>query len=40
MQAELDRKIQEVVDTYENSTCWRITKPVRMLAKLFGKRGG
>lgn len=40
MQAELDRRIQEVVDTYENSTCWRITKPVRALAKLFGKRGG
>lgn len=40
MQYELDRRIQEVVDNYENSTCWRITKPVRMLAKLFGKQGG
>lgn len=35
---ELDKRIQEVVDTYENSTCWRITKPVRALGKLFGKK--
>lgn len=34
---ELDSRIQEVVDTYENSTCWKITKPVRVLAKLFGR---
>ena len=36
-QREIDRKIQEVVDTYENSTCWRITKPLRIIAKLFGR---
>lgn len=33
-QEELHRQIQEVVDSYENSTCWRITKPLRLLAKL------
>ena len=35
---ELDARIQEVVETYENSTCWKLTKPLRMLAKLFGKK--
>ncbi len=36
-QRELDQRIQEVVDTYENSTCWKITKPIRMLGRLFHK---
>ena len=34
---EMDRRIQEVVDTYENSTCWRLTKPIRAVARLLGK---
>lgn len=37
-QEELDERIQEVVNTYENSTCWRITKPLRVLGKWFGKK--
>lgn len=34
---ELDRRVQEVVDIYENSTSWKLTKPIRALAKLFRK---
>ncbi len=37
---ELDERTREVMANYENSTCWRITKPLRTLAKWFGKRGG
>lgn len=36
---ELHRQIEEVVATYENSTSWRITRPVRALGEWFGKRG-
>ncbi len=36
-QQELEDRIQEVVDIYENSTCWKLTKPIRALGKLFGK---
>ncbi len=39
--AQWERRLQEVVNTYEQSTCWRITKPLRalsqFLAKLFGR---
>jgi len=37
IQQELEGRIQEVVDLYENSTCWKLTKPIRVLGKLFGK---
>lgn len=36
---ELDARIREVVETYENSTCWKITRPLRALARWFGKGG-
>lgn len=36
-QRELERQIQSVIDNYENSTCWKITKPFRAIAKIFGK---
>lgn len=42
--ANLEAQIREVVNTYENSTSWRITRPLRALkswwAKLFRKRRG
>ena len=34
-QQELARQIQEVVDNYESSTSWRVTKPLRALARWF-----
>lgn len=34
---ELERQLQAVVDAYETSTCWKITKPLRAIAKIFGK---
>ena len=34
---ELERRIREVAETYENSTSWRVTKPLRALGKLFGR---
>ena len=34
---ELDRRIREVVENYENSTSWKITKPLRALGRLFKK---
>lgn len=36
-QQELDRRIQDVVKTYENSTSWKLTRPIRALGKLFKK---
>lgn len=36
---ELEERIQEVVDNYENSTCWRLTRPVRAVSRLFGLDG-
>lgn len=33
---EMEQKIQEVIDSYENSTCWKLTKPVRFFGKIFG----
>lgn len=34
---ELQERIEEVVNRYENSTCWRITRPLRWLAGRFGR---
>ena len=34
---ELDRRIREVVENYENSTSWKITKPLRALGRLIKK---
>ena len=34
---EMERRIREVVETYENSTSWRITRPLRALGRLFQK---
>ena len=36
-QRELDRRIQEVEDTYEHSTSWRITKPIRAIGNFLGR---
>lgn len=36
---ELDARTLEVMAAYENSTSWRITKPLRALRNAFGKRG-
>lgn len=36
-QQEVDRRIQDVVKTYENSTSWKLTRPIRALGKLFRK---
>ena len=35
---ELDKRIREVMNNYENSTSWKITKPVRAIGKLFGRQ--
>lgn len=44
MPANLEAQIQEVINTYESSTSWRITRPLRSLKnwwiKLFRKRRG
>ncbi len=37
-QRDLDERIREVVETYENSTCWRLTKPLRVIGEFFRKR--
>lgn len=34
---EKDKLIQEVTNRYENSTCWKITRPIRAIGKLFEK---
>ena len=34
---ELEQRVQEVADTYERSTSWRITRPLRALGRLFGR---
>lgn len=36
--AVLDEAIRDVVNRYESSTCWKITRPLRALARLFGKQ--
>lgn len=36
-QHELELRLQEVVDNYENSTSWKLTKPIRALGNLFEK---
>lgn len=35
---ELDKRIREVMNNYENSTSWKITKPVRAIGKLLGRQ--
>ncbi|MGI6007368.1 MAG: glycosyltransferase [Ruminococcus sp.] len=34
---DMQEQIRQVVESYENSTCWKITRPIRALAGLFGK---
>lgn len=33
-----EKKIQEIRKAYEDSTCWKITKPLRIIGNLFGKK--
>ena len=35
---ELDQRTREIIAAYENSTSWRITKPLRMLRDFFRRR--
>ena len=37
---ELEERISEVIRNYENSTSWKLTKPVRALGRLLKHRGG
>ena len=34
-EAELNRRIDEVVNTYESSTSWKVTRPLRAIGRLF-----
>jgi glycosyltransferase involved in cell wall biosynthesis len=34
----IEKRIEEVKKKYETSTCWRLTKPLRMLANLWRRR--
>ena len=34
---DVEEQIRQVVETYENSTCWKLTRPLRTLASIFGK---
>ena len=33
----VEEQIQKVVETYENSTCWKLTKPLRILGEFLKK---
>lgn len=37
LREEREKIIQEVSENYENSTCWKITRPIRAVGKFFGK---
>lgn len=37
VQKQLEQRTREVIAAYENSTSWRITKPLRMLGEMFQK---
>ena len=37
LKEEREKIIQEVSENYENSTCWKITRPIRAVGKFFGK---
>lgn len=34
---EKEQLIRQIADRYEQSTCWKLTRPIRALGKLFGK---
>ena len=34
---QLEERARQVAELYENSTCWKITKPLRILGKFLGK---
>ena len=34
---DVEEQIRQVAETYENSTCWKLTRPLRALAGIFGK---
>lgn len=34
---QLEERARQVAELYENSTCWKITKPLRVLGKFLGK---
>ena len=40
LEQQWETRLQEVIDTYEQSTSWRITKPLRVLATWFRKKRG
>ncbi len=35
---EIQERIRQVTDQYENSTCWKLTRPLRVLGNLFRNR--
>ena len=37
-EAEIQRRVREVAEQYENSTCWKLTRPLRVLGNLFRNR--
>ena len=39
MRREMEERVREVTETYENSTSWKITKPLRAIAERFGRGG-
>lgn len=34
---QLEERLQQVAELYENSTCWRVTRPLRALGRLLGR---
>lgn len=37
IEQEIETRVRQVVETYENSTCWRITRPLRVIAGWFDR---
>lgn len=35
----LEEQVQRVESDYQNSTCWKITAPIRAIGKIFGREG-